>query len=352
VTAWHPVRISFALLLLACHDARVEPPTTVPAAQDARESSMLLRPGVTCEQAITFLDDLAQCGLNDVRNAVPHFAQPMPAEAEPSKLGGPDLVVTLHKYDQWTGAAAQDLAEVFTDPAVPARLRGERYSHIVHSPLTAYRTALLLHWELDELATYFRQLQNQMRQTVEEYRPYRQRALVVDANTLLHCQRFNKIPWSRVCGKGEAVLVIPHMVVEDIDTKSYSEDSAKIRKRARGVYELLADVLKGLAVEGHFTLHDGTTVQILRDELRHRRLHNNDDEAVARAAHLQQAIAPRQVTVVTRDNGTRGKAMTWGLPWHFPPDKYLIPEDGFGAKHREANLASITVNVPEDPTDT
>lgn len=44
--------------------------------------------------------------------------------------------------------------------------------------------------------------------------------------------------------------------------------------------------------------------------------------------------------------------MTWGLPWDFPPDKYLIPEDGFGAKHRKANFATITLDIPEDPADT
>ncbi|MEU5523561.1 hypothetical protein ABZ759_23625 [Streptomyces sp. NPDC047860] len=205
---------------------------------------MLLRPGVTCEKAIRFLDDLVQGGLNDVRNSIPHFAQPTVAGVEPSKLAGPDLVVTLRQSAQWTATTARQLASVFADPAVPARLRGEHYSHIVHSPLTPYRTALLLHWELDELATYFMELRNRMRQTVEDYRSYRQRVLVVDANTLLHCQRFDKIPWSRVCGKGPATLVIPHVVVEEIDTKSYSEGSEKIRKRARGVYELLGDVLK------------------------------------------------------------------------------------------------------------
>ncbi|WP_042428110.1 PIN domain-containing protein [Streptacidiphilus anmyonensis] len=313
---------------------------------------MLLRPGVTCERAIRFLDDLVQGGLNDVRNSVPNFAQPTLAGVEPSKLAGPELVVTLRQYTQWTAKAARELAEVFAEPAVPARLRGEHYSHIVHSPLTPYRTALLLHWELDEVATYFMELQNQMRQTVEEYRVYRQRALVVDANTLLHCQRFDKIPWSRVCGKGPATLVIPHVVVGEIDTKSYSENSEKIKKRARGVYELLTDVLKGLAVDGRYALHDGTEVHVLLDELGHQRLPNNDDEVVARAAHLQQAVAPRQVTVITRDNGMRGKAMTWGLPWDFPPDQYLNPADGFGTKYRVENLDSITVDVPEDGDDT
>ncbi|MFJ4618717.1 hypothetical protein [Streptomyces sp. NPDC088812] len=39
-------------------------------------------------------------GLNDVRNSVPHFAQPTLAGVEPSKLAGPDLVVTLRQYAQ------------------------------------------------------------------------------------------------------------------------------------------------------------------------------------------------------------------------------------------------------------
>ncbi|MDJ0346790.1 hypothetical protein QMK19_33320 [Streptomyces sp. H10-C2] len=72
---------------------------------------------------------------------------------------------------------------------------------------------------------------------------------------------------------------------------------------------------------------------------------------MARAAHLQQAIAPHQVTVITRDNGVRAKAMTWGLPWDFLPDKYVIREDQLTVEHWEANLASITVDVPEIPAD-
>ncbi|MFJ8158415.1 PIN domain-containing protein [Streptomyces sp. NPDC094468] len=313
---------------------------------------MLLRPGVTCEEAIRSLEDLVQGSLNNIRNSVPFFAPPLSVGVEPSQSAGPELVVVLRKYAEWTATTARELAEVFADPAVPARLRGEHYSHIVHSALSPYRTAMLLNWELSELTAYFMDLQNQMRETVEDYRGYRRRVLVVDANTLLHCQRVDKIPWSRVCGKGPATLVIPHVVVEEIDTKSYSEGSDKIKKRARGVYELLGDVLKGLSSEaGRFELHDGTEVQVLRDELGHRRLPNNDDEIVARAAHLQQAIGPRQVTVITRDNGMRAKAMTWHLPWGFPPDKYLIPEDRLGAKHREENLASITIDVPEDGAD-
>ncbi|MFJ4618718.1 PIN domain-containing protein [Streptomyces sp. NPDC088812] len=251
-----------------------------------------------------------------------------------------------------TATTARQLASVFADPAVPARLRGEHYSHIVHSPLTPYRTALLLHWELDELATYFMELQNRMRQTVEDYRSYRQRVLVVDANTLLHCQRFDKIPWSRVCEKGPATLVIPHVVVEEIDTKSYSEGSEKIRKRARGVYELLGDVLKSLSTDGRFELHDGTEVQVLRDEPGHRRLPNNDDEAVARAAPpaAGHRTAPDHRHHARQRDARQGHDLVpaLGLPTGQVPD----PRGRLRAKHREANIVSISVDVPEDDDDT
>ncbi|TDT97254.1 hypothetical protein EDD99_5364 [Streptomyces sp. 846.5] len=38
---------------------------------------MLLKPGVTCEQAIKFLEDLTWGSLGTVRNAIPQFAIPM-----------------------------------------------------------------------------------------------------------------------------------------------------------------------------------------------------------------------------------------------------------------------------------
>ncbi|MFE9991805.1 hypothetical protein ACFYRK_33705 [Streptomyces sp. NPDC005381] len=96
------------------------------AAREARESSMLLRPGVTCEKAIRFLDDLVQGGLNDVRNSVPKFAQPTLAGVEPSKLAGPDLVVALRQYAQWTATTARQLAGVFAGAAARRALQPHR----------------------------------------------------------------------------------------------------------------------------------------------------------------------------------------------------------------------------------
>jgi predicted ribonuclease YlaK len=73
---------------------------------------------------------------------------------------------------------------------------------------------------------------------------------------------------------------------------------------------------------------------------------NNDDEVVARAAFLQQAIAPHAVTVITRDIGMRTRARTRLLKAEKLDDKYLIPEDHLGTADLDATVASIDLSVP------
>ncbi|WP_413812580.1 hypothetical protein [Streptomyces sp. OE57] len=53
-----------------------------------------------------------------------------------------------------------------------------------------------------------------------------------------------------------------------------------------------------------------------------------DDELVASALRLQQAVAPVEVVVVSRDIDVRTRAGAWGLPARLLPDKYLIEGGG------------------------
>lgn len=70
--------------------------------------------------------------------------------------------------------------------------------------------------------------------------------------------------------------------------------------------------------------NDGTTVLIAADEPAHARLPVPDDELVASALRLRQAVAPVEVVVVSRDIGVRTRSRAWGLPARRLPDKYLI----------------------------
>jgi len=300
---------------------------------------MLLKPGTTCDQAIKLLESLTNQGLNDVQNSVPHiFGNAVPWEQAANRV--------VRQYDQWTLQATTELLEAFADRSVAARLRGERYNAIVHGQFTPDRWTLLINTELQELRTYFMELANELRRAMDRFAGHRVRTVVLDTNDFLHYMRFDNIPWQKLFGRGTSVM-IPHVVIDEIDKKSYDTNDTGVRKRARAVFALLERVLTQIETDGRAVVNNGeTVVDVLRDEPGHVRLPNNDDEIVARACYLQQAIAPAPVTVVTGDNGMRARALSWGLEARVLDEKYKI--ERLSAAEKAENEQAITFAVPDD----
>jgi rRNA-processing protein FCF1 len=291
---------------------------------------MLLKPGKTCDEGITFFEDMQWGGLNDCQNAIPPLNAPDFAQK---------MSIAMLRYTEWTAAAVKQIREVVDDPAIAARMRGETYWIILGSAPASPRTGSMLHAELQELSTFFVDCANELRAQKERFRGHSGRSLVLDTNDFLHYQRFDRIPWTRLYGRSTRI-VIPHVVVDEIDAKSYSEGE-KFAKRARGVYRVLEGYLDHIDASGFATLPDGATLEILADEPGHRRVENNDDEIVARAAFLQQAIWPNTITVITRDIGMRTRARTRRLKAEKLDDKYLIPQDDLSASDLDAAVAGI-----------
>lgn len=262
----------------------------------------MLRAGTTCAEAITFLDnDLVAGTLNDVSIRIPHMMRTgADAEAE--------MRAVRKRYDEWTWQAAEEINRRFSDREIAGQLRAGRYRAILTAPLDEAR--LMMYVEIAELQNYFRTLANRVRALQERYgRAGALRYAVLDTNTTLHFTRFDKVPWQKVFGKGTAVMV-PHVVVDEIDTKSYQTGDKKISRRARGVFRLLESVLEAGTEKA--TADDGTPVFIAADEPGHARLPVPDDELVASALRLHQAVAPVEVVVVSRDIGVRTRARAWG----------------------------------------
>jgi hypothetical protein len=288
--------------------------------------TMLLRPGRTCDEAIQLLEGVESGSLNDVQNAIPYITPMQQGDmlVYPDYLARQAMSPVLRKYDQWTAAATAELLTVFADRSVTAPLRNGKYGYIISADPAEARTAQLLHAELGEMRTYFRELTNQLREMKERYKRHQGRSLVLDTNDLLHGQNFTKIPWTKLYGEG-VVVVVPHVVVDEIDKKSYAQ-SDKVRRRARTVFRLLEQLLDKIDEKGHATLEDGTPFEVMEDEPEHLRLPNNDDEVVARACALQQAVAPAEVTVITFDNGMRTRAKAWKLKAAKLDEKYRIKD--------------------------
>ncbi|MEU6243555.1 PIN domain-containing protein [Streptomyces sp. NPDC047024] len=293
----------------------------------------MLRAGTTCTDAIKFLDDdLVGGTLNDVSNRIPRtMSTGTDAQAE--------MRAVRHRYDEWTWEAAEEINQRFTDREIAGQLRAGRYRAILTAPLDEAR--LMMYTELNELREYFRAVANRVRAMQERHgRAGAARYVVLDTNTTLHFMRFDKVSWQKVFGKGTTV-VVPHVVVDEIDAKSYQTGDKKISRRARGVFRLLESVLEAGPEGG--TAADGTPVLIAADEPGHARLPVPDDELVASALRLGQAVAPVEVVVVSRDIGVRTRAAAWKLSARPLPDKYLI--EG-GDLHQEALEQAAAELVP------
>lgn len=291
---------------------------------------MLLKSGKTNDEAIKLFDDIQSGGLNDCRNDIPHSGAPNFALM---------MSIAIRKYTEWTARAVRQIREVVDEPATAARLRNETYLVLIGSDPGSQQTLMLLNRELQELEVFFMDCANELRLQKERFRGHAGQSLILDTNDFLHYQRFDKIPWTSLYGAA-ARVVIPHVVIDEIDSKSYGE-GGKIPKRARGVYRVLEGYLDQIDADGFAALAGGSVLEILADEPGHRRLPNNDDEIVARAAFLQQAIAPHTVTIITRDIGMRTRARTRALKTEKLNDKYLIPADALSAAELDAAVSYI-----------
>lgn len=134
-------------------------------------------------------------------------------------------------------------------------------------------------------------------------------------------------------------------MIDEIDKKSYDTHGTGVRKPARAVFALLEQILTQIEADGRAVVNNGeTVVDVLRDGPGHVRLPNSDDEIVARACHLHQAIAPAPVTVITGDNGMRARALPWGLQARVRDEKYKI--ERLSAAEKAKNEKAITVEAP------
>ena len=293
---------------------------------------MLLRPGTTIDEAIRLIEDIRQGGLNDVSNMVPGLGA-----VSFEQLATPAILA----YERWTASAQKQLRTTFRDGPVIERLRGGKYWIIVGSPIVSPRAISMLNMELAELRAFFDEIANQLRLIKGKFSPTSR--LVLDTNDLLHYYRLDNIPWTTIYGKG-AHIMLPHVVIDEIDSKSYNAGPS-IQRRARGVYRMLENLLESVDSNGQVTLKDGTLFEILVGDPEEPRLPNNDDEIVARTVALQQAIYPGVATIVTRDIGMRTRALAQRLKVSKLPDKYLIQEDNLSASAMD--LALTTISFPE-----
>jgi hypothetical protein len=274
-----------------------------------------LRVGRTYDEAMKFLDGIPAGTLNRVRNAVPSLGA--------AGFGALMQAAVVH-YARWVDETARAVRGLFVDCELEGFLRSARYWTIVTTDPTARHLTSLIRAELNDLSDSFMDAGNEMRVFKERYKDFDGRCFVLDTNVFLHYQLMNGLPWIKTYGES-ARVVIPHVVLDEIDRKSY-EVNSNMHKRARGIYGMLESLMNLMNSDGITMLKDGTPCLILLDEPGHLRSSSNDEEIVSRAGYLQQYLTPGAVSVLTRDNGMRGRALSWRLNAVKPPDNFQRSE--------------------------
>jgi rRNA-processing protein FCF1 len=142
--------------------------------------------------------------------------------------------------------------------------------------------------------------------------------VVLDTNTLLHYRKPDEISWRVLTGAPEVLLVVPLVVLDELDDKRNAKDTS-LARRARNIASTIEKWTATTPADTPTELADGVAIMVLSEESDHRRLSNNDDEIIAVARSL--ADRGEKVLVATADSGMRTRARVRGVGVLVPPDE-------------------------------
>ena len=91
---------------------------------------------------------------------------------------------------------------------------------------------------------------------------------VLDTNALLHYTRFDQLPWRERLHPEPIRLVVPLVVVDELDGKKYARRE-EFQQRARELLTLIDGYVTASPPVGYSTIRDGITFEVLPDELGH-----------------------------------------------------------------------------------
>ncbi len=267
----------------------------------------MLRIG-TIEQALrTVQEEIASC-------------RACASAGQPSVHHGDPMLIA---YMRWVVENEARMRNIFDDPTIYKGAQTTRYWYLAEGTLSRNIGELrrLVDAEIDSQARRLEQLAARLQSYITlADRPGE--AVFPDTNILLHYQRIDMVNWPTVVDRRAVRLVIPLVVLDELDRKRYS-DSGDLRKKARKAFTPLDVRREDLEVGRAPALREATTVEYLLDEPGHRPVDNADEEILDRAEFFADILG-RTVTVVTGDTGMRARAAGRGgkvraatMPLHY-----------------------------------
>jgi len=233
------------------------------------------------------------------------------------RAGGGDFGKIWNGYLNWVETAEFQLPSLFRSPGVWQEIYNDRYWHIrdmrTEAPTRPY--PLIQNeaaWQARRLQAIVDQLERVQRDFGEL--PPDGCAVVPDTSFFMHYHRFfNEIDWPEEIHAGSVRLVVPLLVIDELDDLSFR--SKPTSERARRVLRALRELRGDQPPESPVRVRASVDLQVLVDPPRHRRRPNNDDEILARAEYLAAFVGPERVRVAAIDYGMQLRAASRELRW-------------------------------------
>ena len=150
--------------------------------------------------------------------------------------------------------------------------------------------------------------------------------LILDTHVFLHFNSFKTIDWLKEFGLESARLIIPLVVLDQLDDKTFSPNR-KLAKRADKVLRDLDEYIVN-ADASRTQIQSKVTLEVLVDDLSHRRKSNEDSIIIEQATFLNQ-ILDKKVILVTGDRGMRVRSYPQGIELKFLPNALrLLLDEG------------------------
>jgi rRNA-processing protein FCF1 len=177
---------------------------------------------------------------------------------------------------------------------------------------------------------------------------------LIDTNVLLHYRRLEEIDWLDLTGVSGLTIVIPALVLRELDKHKDCHPNRRLKKRAQAV---VADIGRKFSESFTCNLRSGVTAKLATDEPsisfeEHRlRTDVNDDYLIAALIQEREKQGgSTEIALISADIGITMKARQRGFRVIAPPSEARIPDEVDPSERKiqelEAQLRQIKAAMP------
>lgn len=230
----------------------------------------------------------------------------------------------LDDYVKWVPDSERKLVRYFVRADVESFLYTPRYWDARRYSIAPEQLIAALNGELAARVADLLEVRECLSRQHERYGALVSPVLVPDTNAFVHYTFFTEAAWPELANASNIHMVVPLVVVEELDRLKFSRDS-KVADRARKVIRALDRLLASGAVRAE--LPGRGSIEVMSEEPDHDRLPTVDSEIVHVCEELDD-LAPASVSVVTGDLGMKVRARSLDVRVLNIPDEWRLTSPG------------------------